>query len=142
MLPDIRLLAVAVLAAIAGISCGLGLFATFRVNHEPLVRFSEGGPPLQIALDNRSAAEAGFPIAARLPFNNAAKPASTPVLIPTSPPVADGSQTDVELGSSGSGLRTTQEGGERSEGAAPSVAEDGSIATTPATSEIESTEAQ
>ena len=65
MLPDIRLLVVAVLAAIAGISCGLGLFATFRVHQEPLLRFSEGGPPLPLALDNRTAPEIGFPIAAR-----------------------------------------------------------------------------
>jgi ABC-2 type transport system ATP-binding protein len=93
-------------------------------------------------LDNRSAAEAGFPIAARLPFNNAAKPVSTPVLIPIPPPVADGSQAAAELGSSGSDPGTTQEGGERSEGAVPSATEDGSIATTPATSVIESTAAQ
>jgi nicotinate-nucleotide--dimethylbenzimidazole phosphoribosyltransferase len=51
MFPNIRLLVVAVLAAIAGIGCGLGLFATFRVNHEPLARLSDSGPPLQLALD-------------------------------------------------------------------------------------------
>jgi hypothetical protein len=88
MLPNIRLLIVAVLAAIAGISCGLGLFATFRVNHEPLVRFSEGGPPLQLAFDHRTAApEAVSPIAARLPLDSAGKTISAPVLIP--PPAVE-----------------------------------------------------
>ena len=41
MFPNVRLMVVAILAAIAGISCGLGLFATFRVNHEPLARLAE-----------------------------------------------------------------------------------------------------
>ena len=45
MFPNVRLMVVAILAAITGISCGLGLFATFRVNHEPLARLAEGSPP-------------------------------------------------------------------------------------------------
>jgi hypothetical protein len=82
MFPDLRLLVVAVLAAIAGIGCGLGLFATFRVNHEPLMRFSEGGPPLQLAFDNRTALpEAASAIPARLPLDGG-KVAPAPVLIP------------------------------------------------------------
>jgi hypothetical protein len=90
MLPNIRLLVVAVLAATAGISCGLGLFATFRVNHEPLVRFSEGGPPLQLAFDHRTAApEAAAPIAARLPLDSAGKTISAPVFIPPPPAVEE-----------------------------------------------------
>lgn len=92
MLPNIRLLVVAVLAAIAGISCGLGLFATFRVNHEPLVRFSEGGPPLQLAFDHRTTApEAAAPIAARLPLDSAGITISAPVLI-APPPAVEESQ--------------------------------------------------
>ena len=90
MLPNIRLLIVAVLAAIAGISCGLGLFATFRVNHEPLVRFSEGGPPLQLAFDNRMAGpEAAAPIAARLPLDSVGRAISAPVLIPAPPAIEE-----------------------------------------------------
>ena len=34
MFPNIRLMIVAVLASILGISCALGLFAEFRVSHE------------------------------------------------------------------------------------------------------------
>ena len=142
MLPDIRLLVVAVLAAIAGISCGLGLFATFRVNHEPLLRFSEGGPPLQLALDNRTAPEIGFPIAARLPVNAAAKPMSAPVLI-SPPPAADSSQAGAGLGSglgpSDSAPAATPD---NSEVASLGAAEEGSIATTPTTSVIQNSEAQ
>ena len=70
MFLNVRLLVVAVLAAIAGITCGLGLFATFRVNHEPLARFSEGGPPLQLAFDNLAPGpDAALPMPARYPLN-------------------------------------------------------------------------
>jgi hypothetical protein len=83
MFLNARLLVVAVLAAIAGITCGLGLFATFRVNHEPLARFSEGGPPLQLAFDKLAPLpETAAPMVARYPLNGAAKPLSAPVLIP------------------------------------------------------------
>jgi len=86
MFPNVRLLVVAVLAAIAGIACGLGLFATFRVNHEPLARFAEGGPPLQLAFDKLAPnvapmPDTAAPVAARYPLGDAAKPLSAPVLI-------------------------------------------------------------
>ena len=90
MFPNVRLLVVAVLAAIAGIACGLGLFATFRVNHEPLARFSEGGPPLQLAFDKLAPmSDTAAPVAARYPLNGAAKPLSAPVLIPPPNPAPD-----------------------------------------------------
>jgi len=74
MFPNVRLMVVAILAAITGISCGLGLFAAFRVNHEPLARLAEGSPPLQLALNNRSlGSEAGAPLEARLPGKDAAR---------------------------------------------------------------------
>ncbi|MGB3743002.1 MAG: hypothetical protein WBD11_00485 [Xanthobacteraceae bacterium] len=83
MFPNVRLLVVAVLAAIAGIACGLGLFATFRVNHEPLARFAEGGPPLQLAFDKLAPVpDTAAPVAARYPLDGAAKPLSAPILIP------------------------------------------------------------
>jgi len=87
MFPNVRLMVVAILAAIAGISCGLGLFATFRVNHEPLARLAEGSPPMQLAFDNRvlgSDARAG--IEARLPVSGVAKMISIPMVIPTPEP--------------------------------------------------------
>jgi hypothetical protein len=90
MFLNARLLVVAVLAAIAGITCGLGLFATFRVNHEPLARLSEGGPPLQLAFDNLAPMpDMAAPMAARYPLNGGAKPLSAPVLIPPPGPALD-----------------------------------------------------
>ena len=87
MFPNVRLLVVAVLAAIAGIGCGLGLFATFRVNHEPLARFAEGSSPLQLAFDNRAlGSDARAPLEARLPVDGAAKPISAPMIIATPSP--------------------------------------------------------
>src|SRR6266853_2011635 len=98
MFPNVRLLVVAVLAAIAGIACGLGLFATFRVNHEPLARFSEGGPPLQLTFDKLAPMpDTAAPVAARYPLNCAAKPLSAPVLISPpnpAPDPADSGSTD------------------------------------------------
>jgi len=89
MFLNVRLLVVAVLAAIAGITCGLGLFATFRVNHEPLARLSEGGPLLQLTFDNLAPMpDTVTPMAARFQLNGAAKPLSAPMLIPPSPPPA------------------------------------------------------
>ena len=87
MFPNIRLMAVAILAAIAGIGSGLGLFATFRVNHEPLARLAEGSPPLQLAFDNLAlGSDARAPLEARLPVNDAAKAISVPVIIATPSP--------------------------------------------------------
>jgi hypothetical protein len=84
MFPNVRLTVVAILAAIAGIGCGLGLFATFRVNHEPLARLAEGSPPLQLAFHNRALdSDARAPLEARLPVNGAPKVISVPVIIAT-----------------------------------------------------------
>jgi hypothetical protein len=86
MFPNVRLMVVAILAAIAGISCGLGLFATFRVNHEPLARLAEGSLPLQLAFDNRAlGSDARAPLEARLPVA-AAKVISVPVIVATASP--------------------------------------------------------
>ena len=99
MFPNVRLLVVAVVAAIAGIACGLGLFATFRVNHEPLARFAEGGPPLQLAFDNLAPMpDAAAAVAARYPLNDAAKPPSAPVLIPPPNSAPDSAETGSALG--------------------------------------------
>ena len=87
MFPNVRLMIVAILAAIAGIGCGLGLFATFRVNHEPLARLAEGSSPLQLAFDNRAlGSDARAPLEARLPVDGAAKPISAPMIIATPSP--------------------------------------------------------
>ncbi|MGO8924698.1 MAG: hypothetical protein ACLQF4_17385 [Xanthobacteraceae bacterium] len=95
MFPNVRLIVVAILAAITGIGCGLGLFATFRINHEPLARLAEGSPPLQLAFDNRAlGSDARTPMEARLPVNGAAKVIPVPVIIATPSPAAEQAGAD------------------------------------------------
>jgi len=52
MFPSVRLLLVATAASIVAIACGLGLFAAFRVSHDPLTRLANVGPPLQLGFTN------------------------------------------------------------------------------------------
>ena len=52
MFPNVRLLIAAVIASVVALSCGFALFATFRVNHEPLSRLATGAAPLQLAAGN------------------------------------------------------------------------------------------
>lgn len=52
MFPNVRLMIVAIMASILGMSCGLGVFAVFRVNHDPFVRLPSATPPLQLAFSN------------------------------------------------------------------------------------------
>jgi hypothetical protein len=80
MFPNFRLMVVTVLAAILGISCGLGLFATFRVNHEPLARLSDGSASLRLALDKTVPAPRPPPLSAAYPVNDAARPLAAPLL--------------------------------------------------------------
>jgi hypothetical protein len=89
MFPNIRLMVVAILAAIAGISCGLGLFATFRVNHEPLARLADGSPPLQLGLDNLALGSE-----ARLPVGGIAKVVAVPAIAAPSHPAPDQAAVD------------------------------------------------
>ena len=99
MFPNVRLMVVAILAALAGIGCGLGLFATFRVNHEPLARLAEGSPPLQLAFDNRALdSDARAPLEARLPVNGVPNVISVPVIIatPTPAPSPAAEQADAD----------------------------------------------
>jgi hypothetical protein len=98
MFPNARLMVVAILAAIAGIGCGLGLFATFRVNHEPLTRLAEGSPPLQLAIDNLAlASDARLSLEARLPAGSAGKVISVPVVVPTPTLVGEPATADAAL---------------------------------------------
>src|ERR1700758_3126584 len=99
MFPNVPLMIVAILSAIAGIGCGLGLFATFRVNHEPLARLAGASPPLQLAFDNRALGlDARTPVEARLPINGSAKSISVPVIvaapIPAPNPALEQSEAD------------------------------------------------
>ena len=52
MFPNLRLMIVAVLASILGISCALGLFAEFRVSHDSFLRESNASAPLQLGVSD------------------------------------------------------------------------------------------
>jgi hypothetical protein len=48
MFPNVRLLIAAVIATVVVLSCGFGMLAAFRVNHEPFARLPSGAAPLQL----------------------------------------------------------------------------------------------
>ena len=56
MFPNIRLMIVAVLASILGISCALGLFAEFRVSHDSFLRESNASAPIQLGANDAAPA--------------------------------------------------------------------------------------
>ena len=86
MFPNVRLLIAAVVASIVALSCGFALFATFRVNHEPLSRLAAGAAPLQLAAGSPMP-PAAIPAPAdsfgnRFPLNNGDTGASVQVAPP------------------------------------------------------------
>ncbi len=56
MFPNVRLMIVAVLASILGISCALGLFAEFRVSHDSFLRESNANAPMQLGTNDAAPA--------------------------------------------------------------------------------------
>jgi hypothetical protein len=65
MLPNFRLMIASTLASVVALICGFGMFAAFRVNHEPLGRLPSTAPSLQIAA---KAATPTMPVTATEPF--------------------------------------------------------------------------
>jgi hypothetical protein len=55
MFPDVRLMIAAVAASVVALSCGFGVFAALRVNHEPLARLPPATAPLQLVANNTAA---------------------------------------------------------------------------------------
>ena len=84
MFLNVRLMVAAVAASVAVLICGFGLFAAFRVSHEPLSRLAAGAPPLTLAVDGMAPAApnapAGTPFDARfqLPPSQVAAGAAAP----------------------------------------------------------------
>jgi hypothetical protein len=66
MFPNVRLMIVAMLASLTAICCCFGVFAAFRVNHEPFTRSQSSNPPLQLVFGN--GAPAAVTDAAVAPF--------------------------------------------------------------------------
>ncbi len=67
MFPNVRLVIAATVASVVALICGFGLFAAFRVSHEPLVRLPPAVAPIQLVADN--AARLSTTVAAAEPFD-------------------------------------------------------------------------
>ncbi len=94
MFPNVRLLIGALLASVVALSCGFGLFAAFRVNHEPLSQLPVGNSSAQLVANEVAAPRTGWgtPFDGQSRLNNSQH--SEPVTeIPPARPV---SQTKAE----------------------------------------------
>jgi hypothetical protein len=58
MLPNVRLLIAAMLASVLVLICGFGVFAAFRVSHEPIAHLPVAMAPSQLVAENRTAPSA------------------------------------------------------------------------------------
>jgi hypothetical protein len=69
MFPNVRLQIVALFVSVVALSFGFGVFAAFRVNHEPLVQIPASAAPLPLGAENaepsRTAASWGAPFGSR-----------------------------------------------------------------------------
>jgi hypothetical protein len=68
MFPNIRLQIVALFVSVVALSFGFGVFAAFRVNHEPLAQIPAGAAPLQLGAEN--AAPSGAATSWGAPFGS------------------------------------------------------------------------
>jgi hypothetical protein len=60
MLPNVRLVIAAMFATVVALICGFGMFAAFRVSHEPLVRLPTATASLQLAAANTAKLSLAF----------------------------------------------------------------------------------
>jgi hypothetical protein len=60
MFPNVRLMIAATLASVVALICGFGMFAVFRVSHDPFVRLPAATGSLQLVADNAATSSAGF----------------------------------------------------------------------------------
>ena len=51
MLPNVRLMIAAMLASVVALICGFGMFAVFRVSHDPFARLPAATAPLQLVAE-------------------------------------------------------------------------------------------
>jgi len=67
MLPNVRLMIAATIASVVVLICGFGVFAAFRVSHDPLVRLPPAAAPLRLLADDAAVRPMAF--AAGEPFD-------------------------------------------------------------------------
>jgi hypothetical protein len=95
MFPNVRLMIAAMLASVVALVCGFGMFAVFRVSHEPFARSPAATASLRLVADNAAYSSAG--LASGLPFDRrlqvAAEPSAAAI---TDTPEATGEQAETE----------------------------------------------
>lgn len=71
MFPNLRLLIGALAASVTALCCGFGMFAAFRVSHEPLSRLPSGAAPLQLVMNEAATPQSAWsaPVAGLAPLN-------------------------------------------------------------------------
>ena len=60
MFPNVRLMIAATLASVVALVCGLGMFAVFRVSHDPFARLPAATAPLQLVAGSAAKSAAGL----------------------------------------------------------------------------------
>lgn len=101
MFPNVRLFIVTLFTSVIALSCGFGVFAAFRVNHEPLSRLPTVSAPLQLVADvatlTSMAIAAGGPLDVPLRLSDAEvgdAGATTPTPDPATPAAVLDPQAD------------------------------------------------
>jgi len=71
MFPNLRLLIGALAASVTALCCGFGMFAAFRVSHEPLSRLPSGAAPLQLVMNEAATPQSAWnaPVSGLAPLN-------------------------------------------------------------------------
>jgi hypothetical protein len=67
MFPNVRLMIAAMLASVVALVCGFGMFAVFRVSHEPFAHSPAAAASLRLVADNAAYSSAG--LASSAPFD-------------------------------------------------------------------------
>jgi hypothetical protein len=76
MFPNVRLMIAAMLASVVALVCGFGMFAVFRVSHEPFARSPAATASLRLVADNAAYSYAG--LASGVPFDRRLQVAAEP----------------------------------------------------------------
>ena len=96
MFPNVRLMIAAMLASVVALVCGFGMFAVFRVSHEPLARSPAAAASLRLVADN--AAYSSTSLASSVPFDRRLQVGAQPSTAGTTdvPEAAGERETEME----------------------------------------------
>jgi hypothetical protein len=81
MFPNVRLMIAAMLASVVALVCGFGMFAVFRVSHEPFARSPAATASLRLVADNAAYSSTG--LASGVPFDRRLQVAAEPSVAAT-----------------------------------------------------------